>query len=209
MIIIIVSMIVISIIIIIIIIIIMSIIIISSSIISIIVIIMIIIIIMITILLLLLLLITITITITLTILAGFRTGSGQAWFSQTKRRQTCHFRKCATSVPAEGPACGPDFARHCEFPLQTLQAPQILPEITMEIYFMANRVTSVTTPFVRTRPEAISLLLYYIYLASPSRGVRRKICYICDQLSTCGICQKSGMGSCRFVFCSRLAKQES
>ena len=28
-------------------------------------------------------------------------------------RQTCHFRKRATSVPAEGPAHGLDFARHC------------------------------------------------------------------------------------------------
>ena len=26
--------------------------------------------------------------------------------------QTCHFRKRATSVPAEGPAYGLDFARH-------------------------------------------------------------------------------------------------
>ena len=32
--------------------------------------------------------------------------------------QTCHFRKRATSVPAEGPAYGLDFARHCEFPLR-------------------------------------------------------------------------------------------
>ena len=28
----------------------------------------------------------------------------------------CHFRTRATSVPAEGPANGLDFARHCEFP---------------------------------------------------------------------------------------------
>ena len=45
----------------------------------------------------------------------------------SRRRQTCHFRfpfsKRATSAPAEGPAYGIDFARHCEseFPLQTLQ----------------------------------------------------------------------------------------
>ena len=30
----------------------------------------------------------------------------------TRRHQTCHFRKRATSAPAEGPAHGPDFARH-------------------------------------------------------------------------------------------------
>ena len=35
---------------------------------------------------------------------------------------TCHFRKRATSAPAEGPACGLDFVRYCEFPLRTLQA---------------------------------------------------------------------------------------
>ena len=32
----------------------------------------------------------------------------------------CHFRKRATSVPAEGPAYGLDFARHCEFLLRAL-----------------------------------------------------------------------------------------
>ena len=31
----------------------------------------------------------------------------------TRRHQTCHFRKRATSAPAEGPAYGLDFARHC------------------------------------------------------------------------------------------------
>ena len=36
--------------------------------------------------------------------------------------QTCHFRKCATSVPAEGPAYGLDFERHCESPLRAPQA---------------------------------------------------------------------------------------
>ena len=30
--------------------------------------------------------------------------------------------KRATSAPVEGPAYGLDFARHCEFPLQALQA---------------------------------------------------------------------------------------
>ena len=39
-----------------------------------------------------------------------------------RRHQTCHFRQRATSVPAEGPAYGLDFARHCEFPLRALQA---------------------------------------------------------------------------------------
>ena len=34
----------------------------------------------------------------------------------------CHFRKRATSVPAEGPAHGLDFASHCEFPLRAPQA---------------------------------------------------------------------------------------
>ena len=34
----------------------------------------------------------------------------------------CNFRKCATSVPAEGPAFGLDFARHGEFILRALQA---------------------------------------------------------------------------------------
>ena len=37
-------------------------------------------------------------------------------------RQACHFRKGATSAPAEGPACGLGFARRCEFPLRALQA---------------------------------------------------------------------------------------
>ena len=36
--------------------------------------------------------------------------------------QTCDFRKRATSAPAEGPAYGLDFARHCEFPFRALQA---------------------------------------------------------------------------------------
>ena len=32
----------------------------------------------------------------------------------TRRHHTCHFRKHATSAPAEGPAYGLDFERHCE-----------------------------------------------------------------------------------------------
>ena len=36
--------------------------------------------------------------------------------------QMCHFRKHATSAPAEGPAYWLDFARRCEFPLRALQA---------------------------------------------------------------------------------------
>ena len=39
-----------------------------------------------------------------------------------RRRQTCHFRKRATSAPAEGPTYGLNFARRCEFPLRALQA---------------------------------------------------------------------------------------
>ena len=35
--------------------------------------------------------------------------------SYAKRHQKCHFRKRATSAPAEGPAYGLDFARHCDF----------------------------------------------------------------------------------------------
>ena len=42
--------------------------------------------------------------------------------SIARMHQTCHFRKRATSAPAEGPACGLDLARHCEFPLRALQA---------------------------------------------------------------------------------------
>ena len=38
----------------------------------------------------------------------------------SRRHQTCHFRKRATSAPAEGPSYGLDFARHCEFPLRAL-----------------------------------------------------------------------------------------
>ena len=41
---------------------------------------------------------------------------------KARRHQTCHFRKRAASVPAEGHACSLDFARHCEFPLRALQA---------------------------------------------------------------------------------------
>ena len=41
-------------------------------------------------------------------------------FATSRRQQTRHFRKCPTSVPAEGPAYGLDFARHCEFPLRAL-----------------------------------------------------------------------------------------
>ena len=36
-------------------------------------------------------------------------------------RQTCHFRKREASAPAEGPACGLDFARYCEFPLSIIK----------------------------------------------------------------------------------------
>ena len=39
-----------------------------------------------------------------------------------RRHQTYVFRKRTTSVPAEGPAYGLDFARHCEFLLRALQA---------------------------------------------------------------------------------------
>ena len=39
----------------------------------------------------------------------------------TRRHQTYHFRKRATSASAEGPAYRLDFARHSEFPLRTLQ----------------------------------------------------------------------------------------
>ena len=39
-----------------------------------------------------------------------------------RRYQTCHFRKRATSVPAEGPAHMLDFARSYEFSLPALQA---------------------------------------------------------------------------------------
>ena len=38
-----------------------------------------------------------------------------------RRRPTCHFRKRATSAPAEGPSWL-DFARHYEFPVRALQA---------------------------------------------------------------------------------------
>ena len=38
-----------------------------------------------------------------------------------RRHQSCHCRKRATSVPAEGPPCRLDFARHCEFPLGALK----------------------------------------------------------------------------------------
>ena len=41
---------------------------------------------------------------------------------QSRRHQTCHFRKRATSAPAEGPAYGLDFARHCRFSIRALQA---------------------------------------------------------------------------------------
>ena len=34
----------------------------------------------------------------------------------SRMRQTCHFRKRASSAPADGPAYGLDFARHCEIP---------------------------------------------------------------------------------------------
>ena len=40
------------------------------------------------------------------------------WPEGTK---TCHFRKRATSAPAEGAAYGLDFARLCESPLRALQ----------------------------------------------------------------------------------------
>ena len=42
--------------------------------------------------------------------------------ASTRRHQTCHFHKRATSAPAEGPAYGLDFARYCEFPLRAPQA---------------------------------------------------------------------------------------
>ena len=42
------------------------------------------------------------------------------WLSRS--HQTCHFRKRATSAPAEGRVRGLDFARRCEFPLRALQA---------------------------------------------------------------------------------------
>ena len=45
--------------------------------------------------------------------------------SLSRRHQTCHFRKRATSVPAEGPAYGLDFGRHCEFPLRDLQGAEV------------------------------------------------------------------------------------
>ena len=41
---------------------------------------------------------------------------------EPRRHQTCHFRKRATSAPAEGPACRLGFAGRCEFPLRTPQA---------------------------------------------------------------------------------------
>ena len=44
----------------------------------------------------------------LTEAAEMSNASGQA-----RRHQTCHFRKRATSTPAEGPTYGLDFARHC------------------------------------------------------------------------------------------------
>ena len=44
------------------------------------------------------------------------------WPCWPRGHQTRHFRKRATSVPAEGPAYGLDFARHREFPLRALQA---------------------------------------------------------------------------------------
>ena len=47
---------------------------------------------------------------------------GWSCLAASRRHQTCHFRKRATSVPAEGPAYGLDFARHCGFSLRALQA---------------------------------------------------------------------------------------
>ena len=38
----------------------------------------------------------------------------------TRRHQTCHCLKHATSAAAEGPVHGLDFARRCEFPLRPL-----------------------------------------------------------------------------------------
>ena len=52
----------------------------------------------------------------------FKTEGAQMCFHKARRHQMCHFRKRATSAPAEGPAYGLDLARHCEFPLRTLQA---------------------------------------------------------------------------------------
>ena len=43
---------------------------------------------------------------------------GLRTYGFTRRHQTCHFRKRTTSVPAEGPAYGLDFARHREYPLR-------------------------------------------------------------------------------------------
>ena len=42
--------------------------------------------------------------------------------AKSRRHQPCHFRIRATSVPAEGPAYGLDFARRCEFSLRALHA---------------------------------------------------------------------------------------
>ena len=58
---------------------------------------------------------TLTLTLKLTLALKMLT-----WCA--RRGQACHFRKRATSVPAEGPAYGLYVARHCEFPLRALQA---------------------------------------------------------------------------------------
>ena len=52
---------------------------------------------------------------------GIHAGTGKP-DACPRRHQTCHSRKRATSVPAEGPAYGLDLTRHCVVPLQALQA---------------------------------------------------------------------------------------
>ena len=56
-------------------------------------------------------------------------GSREPWpyefpilLAVSRRPQTCQLRQRATSAPAEGPAYGLEFVRHCEFSLRALQA---------------------------------------------------------------------------------------
>ena len=69
--------------------------------------------------------------------------------TEARGQQTCHFRKRATSVPAEGLACGLVFARRCELFLRALQAQKW--QVRRGCTFCAAWTCRVASPFAADR----------------------------------------------------------
>ena len=121
--------------------------------------------------------------------------------------QACHFRKRATSAPAEGPTYGLDFARHCEFPSELCrrrrgtytEVARLVPPDTCRAVRDARTSARVGT----TRDIPIPALNKYEVVVHTYRD-RGTSCYTARQSRLSHRCLKVGVGICcaASVICS-------